>query len=250
MILAELMEKVYQHVGRSMFEDARILECLNEGQEEISRIVTAPTMEVIQKNVTGAFKPKVILADGTVVDVDYNGILEVYASRGRTESGAENNGEGFPYGGYRVDLRTTSDASRYFPNWRENMRYGTGAGGATWESGRPIQYLIYDPVNLTAELTPLPKPVRATDLYLKLHVRPTPMTERDDVPLNGEFASFHEAVWKYAVFLLVNEMAGEEAQMRGMFHYNRFKQLTDRMISAARPEPAFITKETSEFGDW
>ncbi len=246
MILAELMEKVYQHVGRNLFEDARILECLNEGQEEISRLVTAPTMEVIQKNVTGAFRPKVKLADGTVVDVDYNGILEVYASHGNREDG----GERLPYGGYRVDLRTTSDASRYFPNWRENLRYGTGGGGAVWESGRPIQYLIYDPVNLTAELTPLPKPVRATDLYLKLHVRPTPMTERDDVPLNGEFASFHEAVWKYAVFLLVNEMAGEEAATRGAFHYNRFKQLTDRMISAARPEPAFMNKDNAQFSDW
>lgn len=217
MTLRELVDKVHQVCGHDVAETARITQMLNEAQDEISKLTTAPTKE-IRKTVTGAFE---------LEEAEYNGILEVHA----TYEGLQR--------GRRIRLLTTTEASRYFPDWRGRLHGNSGNAHGI------IQYLIYDPVNVTAPLVPMPGGFPATELFVKLHIRPNRLVEWDDVPLNGELPNSHEALWQYVAFQLFNEGGDERRWQRGMMAFSRYKELVDRMVSDARPEPVFVERETA-----
>lgn len=231
LMLGELLDRVYQICGHDVAPTAQIEQMLNECQDEISRVTRAPTQEVKVSGITGPFTVRNAAGEDIA---EYNGILEVH-------SGAPD-GVGL---GERVQLLTTTEASRYHPRWRTQLR-----GGGS--SGYPkIKYVIYDPVNITAPLVPMPGGFGSTDLFVKVHLRPTRMVRMTDYPLNGQMANSHSALYHYVSFLLLNQRASSEMDLQmAQMQYARYNTLLDAMISDARPEPVFVERETANWGDW
>lgn len=231
MNLGQLVDKVYQICGHDAAPTAQIEDMLNEAQDEISRQIRAPTMEVKVSGITGPFAVR--NAAGQEIS-EYNGILEIHAGN-----------PGYR-GGERVRMLTTSEASRYFPHWRHQITGNAIQGEPIWEGGQPLRYVIYDPVNVSAPLVPMPGGFGSMDLFVKVHLRPNRMNEFADYPLNGELPNSHHALYHYVCFQILMQRGDERSQA----HYSFYKVLVDSMISDARPEPVFVMRETSTWGDW
>jgi hypothetical protein len=250
MNLAELVNRVYQAVGDNTVATALIVQNINDGIREIGRLINAPSADVRVAGVIGPFAVTVRTFDGATqkdYEVEYSGIREVYAYR-HPQS---------PQSGRRIPLYTTSEASLYHPEWHLNAAGGTSGEGPeafnyTWHDGSPIEYIVYDPANVSAPLLPLPRNHAATDLYIKVQIKPKLLKLWTDVPFEGDFESSHEAVSEYAAFKIVNMLGNgsEQAITKGTFHYNRFKQLVDQMLSDKREEPVMVQSMHAEWSDW
>lgn len=197
MTLAEAVDWVEQELLPLNVDTAEIKRRLNLQNDYVARELRLPTRYITNIDATAPFT-----LPGSARP---SGLVNAWEERN----------------GRRVLIKNVATVSRDAPSW--------------FRKTRDYRFLLYDPLNLTAPVTPQGF-VEGDTLRILVVVKPQPLVNNEDELWDGQLPEHHELVPKRVVIELMRMQPGEDYIRRGETHANAL----DRQMRAAFAKSWFV----------
>lgn len=187
----ELIDLTRTLAGMPDVPPAHILTLLNTVNDEVSRDLRLPIGTVDFRGITLVSQLQ-IPSDGRE-----EGMLALYRLTVDEDDAVT--------GSTKLPLWTFQQASEYEPQWTIEV------------AAEAARFVVYDPAQLYNNPTPVPPPSAEYphDYRMVYMVRPCPMENFPDLPLDGKHASFHDILAYRAAYLLTrDDRLGREHELK------------------------------------